>query len=509
MIPVLGPAAIREADAWTIANEPITPWALMERAAHACAHRILAVLERYGRPPVVVVVGMGNNGGDGLVIARQLRQSGYEVQVVRVRHRPEPSADNARNVALALEAGVKVTELTGTDQWAPPPTGAWIVDALLGTGLNEPLTGLAAEVVQVMNRSACPIISIDLPSGLFAESNTANDPERIVRATRTLSLELPKLVFLLPENDAFVGEWEIVPIGLDRAFIAGCETPYHVVEEGDVRNLMPPRERFAHKGSFGHALIAAGSEGRMGAAALAVQACLRSGAGLVTAHIPACGRDVLQSISPEAMCRSDPGASHLTQSPELKGFSAIGLGPGIGTHPETKRVVLDLLTGATLPVVVDADALNILAQEPQGLDRLPEQTILTPHPKEFDRLAGRTFSHGYDRVQHARGMAERWQCHIVLKGRWTAICGPAGQVRFNPTGNAGMAKGGSGDALTGLIAGLLAQGIAPEAACLLAVYAHGRAGDIAAASIGMDGMTAANLVQSIPAAWRTLRGGSE
>lgn len=506
MIPVLGPSAIREADAWTIANEPIDSWALMERAAHACAERIEQLLERSDRPAVVVVAGLGNNGGDGLAIARKLKQLGYTVDVVRVHHRPEPSADNSRNLNLAREAGVMVTELNTMSGWAIPPKGSWIVDALFGTGLTGPLSGLASEVVQAMNRSDCPIISIDLPSGLLAESNTSNDPQRIVRATRTLSLELPKLAFLLPENDGFVGDWEIVPIGLDRAFIARCGTPYHVIEEEDVRSLLRPRARFAHKGSFGHALILAGSEGRMGAAVLAAQSCLRSGTGLVTAHIPSCGRDVLQSTAPEAMCQLDPSPSHLTRFAELGGFTALGLGPGIGMHPETKLAVVELLANTTLPMVVDADALNILAQAPEGLDRLPKQTILTPHPKEFDRLAGRTFSNGYDRLQHAWELATRWQCHIVLKGHWSAICGPDGQVRFNPTGNPGMAKGGSGDVLTGVIAGLLAQGYSTSDACMLGVYVHGIAGDIAAASVGMDGMTAGDLVRSIPAAWQNLRG---
>lgn len=509
MIPVLGPAAIREADEWTIANEPISSWALMERAAGACVNRIVPLLERQGRPPVLVVAAMGNNGGDGLVIARKLRQAGFAVRVMRVHHRSEPSPDNERNHGLAVEAGVLVTELTDAADWSAPDKEAWVVDALVGTGLSAPLTGLAAEVVRRMNRSGRPIIAIDIPSGLFTESNAANDADRIVRATRTLTLQVPKLAFLMPENDGFVGAWEVVPIGLDSDFIARSSTPYRVLEAADVKGMLLPRGRFAHKGSFGHAVIMAGSEGRMGAAVLAVHACLRSGAGLVTAHVPGCGRDVLQSAAPEAMCRLDLETSHLTQSPELGGFSAIGLGPGLSTRAETKRAVLDLLASATLPVVIDADALNILSQEPEHLGRLPEESILTPHPKEFERLAGRSFTSGYDRMQHARILAEQWRCYIVLKGRWTAICGPDGQVCFNPTGNPGMAKGGSGDALTGLLTGLLAQGYPPGFACKVGVYLHGLAGDIAAASIGKDGMTAGDLVHAIPAAWRALREGSE
>lgn len=507
MIPVLGPAAIREADAWTIAHEPIDSWALMERAAQACTRRLSAWLRAAGSPPVNVVAGMGNNGGDGLAIARLLRDEGFDVSVCRVHHRERASQLNERNAGLLTEQGVPVQEVQQITDWAPPSPDGWIIDALMGTGLSAPLKGLAADMVRAMNACGNPIVAIDIPSGLFAESNDGNEAATVIRADWTLTLELPKLAFLLPEHGAHAGVWEQIPIGIDADQIRSLETPYRIMEEADARLLLRDRGRFSHKGSHGHALLVGGSEGRMGAAVLATQACLRSGAGLVTAMVPACGRDVLQMRAPEAMCIVDPCAGHLAMVPDAAAFQAVGVGPGMGMHAQSAQVI-DALLSQARPLVIDADALNLLASNNAWLGRVPQGSILTPHPKEFERLASRTFRSGFERLQAARELAARQGCHLILKGAWTAICSPDGRVRFNPTGNPGMAKGGSGDALTGLITGLLAMGYPPEDACALGVYVHGLAGDLAAEHIGMDGMTAMDLVRHIPLAWRQLRGNS-
>ncbi|MFN3875715.1 MAG: NAD(P)H-hydrate epimerase, partial [Flavobacteriales bacterium] len=394
MIPVLGPEAIRQADAYTIAHEPIASIELMERAASRCATRIVELV-RLGRftcePFLLVVAGMGNNGGDGLVVARLLHRSGLPVRVVRVRHRPSASPDNEANRLRAVEAGVEVLDLDAVAQW-PGTRPGLIIDALFGTGLSAPLRGLPAEAVRAMNGSGAPIIAIDLPSGLFAEDNAGNDPQAIVRASLTLTLELPKLCLLLPENAPFTGEWEAVPIGLHQGFIQGCDVPLRVVERGDAAALMPARPRFAHKGSFGHALLIGGSEGRIGAMVIAAKAALRSGAGLVTVAVPRCGRDVVQTAAPEAMCLPDPDATGITALPALAGFSAIGIGPGLGAGKKQTDALGALLASAQAPLVLDADAITILAAAPALRQRLPP---LLHQPGKFGLRVAQAFGFGF------------------------------------------------------------------------------------------------------------------
>lgn len=480
----------------------------MERAAAACADRILAELRATGAAEAHIVAGMGNNGGDGLVIARLLHTAGIAVSVARVRHRSEASPDNAANWTALHALGVQAWEVASIDDWTQPHRRAWIVDALFGVGLRAPLTGLCHDLVRAMNASGCPMVAIDLPSGMPAEPTAAWADAPVVKASWTLTLEVPKLGLLLPDHGTNAGEWEIVPIGLDRGFIAGCRAPYRIAELQDAVERLPVRQRFDHKGSFGHALVIAGCEGSMGAAVLATIACCRSGAGLVSAHVPGCGRDVMQAAIPDAMCSVDPEVTQISRLPDLGRCSAVACGPGMGTNAGTSRMLRALLEEWQGPLVLDADALNTIAAD-DGLRELSRPGwVLTPHPKEFDRLAGRTFQSGHDRLQHARELAALMGCHILLKGAWTAICTPDGEVAFNPTGNPGMAKGGSGDALTGLLAGLLAQRLAPFDACLLGAYAHGLAGDIAAERMGMVGMTASDLVGCLPEAWQRLRSAS-
>lgn len=506
MIPVLSPQMIREADSYTISNEPITPLALLERAAAACT-ACLDVTIRNGRfgsvRTILVVSGMGNNGGDGLAMAVLLKQAGYAVAVARINHAQKPSPENAVQQQRAVDTGIDVRDCASAIDLDKIDADL-IIDALFGTGLKAPLEGVAREAVGWMNASRRPIVSIDMPSGLLAESNLDNDHEGIVRALLTLTIEVPKLSLLLPENARFVGEWQVVPIGLHAEFVRNCATPYQLVEANDVRALIKPRPRFVHKGSFGHTLLIGGSLGRMGAMVLATKAALRSGAGLVTAAVPEEGLIVLQVSAPEAMCHPGCGKGVLERLPTLDAFSSVAIGPGLAMQPAVGHVLEQLLERVNVPLVVDADALNIIAKQPALLHALPKNTLLTPHPKEFERLAGRVFATGYDRLQAARQAASDWNCHIILKGAYTAICAPGGMVHFNPTGNAGMAKGGSGDALTGLLAGILAQGYSIGDTCMLGTYLHGMSGDIAADKLGQRGMTAMNLVRAIPSAWRVL-----
>jgi NAD(P)H-hydrate epimerase len=513
MIPVLTADQLRAADAHTIAHEPIPSIGLMERAAQACTERILkaraqGLLRSGSEDGCTVVMGMGNNGGDGAVVARLLHRAGWRVQVVRVRHRQPASPDNAVNWRRCLEEGIPCTEVGEAEPFGLAGDGP-IIDALFGTGLNAPLAGIAKRAVEAINATGREVISIDMPSGLFDGDNASNDPHAIVRATWTLTLEAPKPALLLPENQACVGRLSVVPIGLDGAFIRSMAPLLWLMEERDAVALLPPRPWHGHKGTFGHALLACGGQGRMGAAVLAVNAALRSGAGLVTAHVPRVGVPILQSVAPEAMCSADAHGEDIGPLPPLAPFTAIGAGPGLGTGPAVRDLLGQLFQEAGVPLVLDADALNVLAMEPALMERLPKGTVLTPHPREFDRIAARASGSGFERLHHARAFAAHRGCIVVLKGRYTAVCASDGSVFFNPTGNPGMAKGGSGDALTGLLTGLLAQGMEPLHAARLSVYLHGLAGDLAAGHKGMDGMTAMDLVHALPEAWRHLRNAAQ
>lgn len=513
MLPVCSTEQMRRADALTIEREPISALDLMERAAGRCAAWIMLRQRKGDITPsqtgrYVVVVGMGNNGGDGLVIARLLHQAGFPVVVRRVVHREKPSPEHATNLERARAMGIEVLDLRSADQLSVS-AGDVVIDALFGTGLDRPVEGLAAEVIRAINASGAPVIAIDLPSGLWATENVGNDPATIIRATGTLTFEWPKLALLLPEHSDRVGYWEALPIGLSAAALQGSDLPFTVLELSDIIPMLRGRPRAGHKGVFGHALLIAGSRGRMGAAVLATRACLRSGTGLVTVHVPACGLEVLQSAAPEAMCSVDPAEGLVTDVPRNLVVSAVGIGPGLGTDPEPANVLKRLIQDPPAPLILDADALNILAENLTWTAFLPPGTILTPHPKEFDRLHGKPSASGSERLQRARDMALRTRCTVVLKGAPTAVCAPDGRVVFNSTGNAGMARGGSGDALTGLLTGLVAQGYAPGTAALVGVYLHGLAGDLMAKRKGQDGMSISDLIEALPEAWQLLRGGSE
>ncbi len=513
MLPFLNAEQMRTLDAHTTENEPITTLELMERAASRCAQWILERTRegRFGPPQettFLVLSGMGNNGGDGLVIARLLHASGFFVRVFRYEHRSQASADNASNwdrlddilIERVSSPDVKTAlEIRSTDV---------VIDALFGTGLSGRVTDQVAQLIQWVAESGRPVVAVDLPSGLFAEDNTNNDPEGIVRASYTLTFEFPKLALVLPENEAFVGAWEVLPIGSDHDFAASLATPYRILQEADILPLLRPRPHFGHKGTFGHALIIAGSTSKAGAAVLATRGALRSGVGLVTAHVPKAALDILQICCPEAMCSTAPSGSIVDSLPKPSLATAIGIGPGLGSAPDTALVLKSSIQEREAPLVLDADALNILSDNRTWRAFLPPDTILTPHPKEFDRLHGAPAVNGYQRLGRARQMAKDLGVIVVLKGAWTAICSPDGAVFFNSTGNPGMAKGGSGDVLTGLLTGLRAQGYGPLKAAVLGVFLHGLAGDIAARHKGMDAMIAGDLVEALPEAWKQLRNAS-
>jgi NAD(P)H-hydrate epimerase len=502
LITLLSASQLREADQFTITNEPIPSNKLMERAAFACYQWI----EQNMNPKqhFVIFCGTGNNGGDGLVLAKLLSKNNCSVSV----HVLGDSDNGSDDFKIHLEklknfTLVPIHHIQSSDQIQELKDDCIIIDALFGSGLNRPIEGLAKEVIHRINLSNFPVISIDLPSGLYVEDNYQNHSKSIVQATYTLTFERPRLSFLLADFGEKAGEWKVIPIGLNEAFLDGLHTPYYLLTKSYVQSLLKKRKKFSHKGTYGHALLVSGSKGKIGAAILATKAALHSGAGLVTTFVPQCGYDIIQTTCPEAMCLISSEYDYLVGEIDLTHFQSIGIGPGIGTQPGTSELVLKIIQQATCPLVIDADALNILSQNPDWLKILPKNSILTPHPKEFDRLFGASKS-AYDRLQKQLEQSKAHSIFILVKGAHSSFSTPSGEVFFNSTGNPGMAKGGSGDVLTGIITSILASNHSPKEAVILALYLHGLAGDKAKKKYTEYAMSAAQIIDCIPKAFKQL-----
>ncbi|MDR1344763.1 MAG: NAD(P)H-hydrate dehydratase [Tannerellaceae bacterium] len=508
MIKIFTAGQIKELDQYTIENEPVLPEDLVGRAAGAFACEFA---RRYGKQyRVVVFAGQGNNGADALAVAALLTEN-YSFPHVETYLFNPPSGKlsevcERNRQRLKATGSAAFTEVKA--HFSPPPLGERdvVIDGLFGSGLNRPLTGGFAGVVGYINRSGATIVSIDLPSGLFCEDNRENSPAAVIRAKLTLTFGSPRLAFFLPENAMYAGEWKTLDIGIHPRIIADTHTPYYMVDEDYVAQSIRPRSKFVHKGMFGHALLVAGSRGKMGAALLAAKACLRAGAGLLTVHLPSCGEAILQSAFPEAMLSLDEDTGCVTSLPDdLEPYTAIGIGPGLGRSAEAAYVLKTLLAEAASPLVIDADAINIIAANKEDmLPLIPPDTILTPHVKEFERLAGECDS-SYERLMKARTFAAEHKLVVVLKGACTATCTPQGNIFFNNTGNPGMATAGSGDVLTGLILGLLASGHPPVEAATCGVLLHGLAGDIALAYQSEESLTAGDIIEKIGKAFRQTR----
>lgn len=499
---ILTAQQLREADEHTINNEPVSSIDLMERAAAKCVAWIVQHIEKGTQ--VNVYCGPGNNGGDGLAIARILIEKEYSVHVSVVassKYSPDFTINEQR---LKSMTPAEVRYISDPSQIEPPARDSVVIDALFGSGLNKIAEGIYADVIYAINRSGARVISIDLPSGLFADDNSTNKGEGVIRAWRTLTFQTPKLAFMFPGGGSYVGEFVVLDIGLSRDYLAQAGAKDHFITKHDVAMLLRPRAKFSHKGSFGHALIIGGSYGKMGAAALAAEACIRSGAGLVTVHIPQCGYQVIQSAVPEAMASVDNGEHFITSMPRSGTFSALGIGPGLGTNDRTKNMMKLLVQDTRVPMLIDADALNILGENKTWISFLKGGTILTPHSKEFERIAG-GWMNDEERHQLHRNFAVKHNVYVVLKGAHTAVACPDGNVYFNSTGNTGMATGGSGDVLTGIITGLVAQGYNPRDASVLGVYLHGLAGDLAAAQGSEESLAAGDIAKELGQAFKYLR----
>lgn len=493
-------SAIRELDSYTIEHEPVESIDLMERAARALA---IAMLDRYAGRSFAVFAGAGNNGGDGLAVARMLYDAGCSVQVWVINPKGKLSPDCEVNLARLQSRFVDVAEVGNTFSMPSLDSGTIIVDALFGSGLNKPVTeGVYADVIQGINGSQCDVVAVDMPSGLMGEE-CASDDGIIVKASVTFTLQFPKMSLLFPENALYVGDFSILDIGLSQEGIKKYASNLYFTDEKDIKPLLKPRARHSHKGDFGRALLVAGSKGMAGASVLAARAAMRSGAGLLTVHVPESNNIIVQTSVPEAMTSIDSNDSCFSDLIDVSRYDAVAVGPGIGQNKESERALLHLIENCRVPMVIDADALNILARNSEYLYRLPAGSVLTPHPGEFARLFG-DCANSYEKLQKAQSYAVASGVTVVLKGAYTVIIAPDGNLYFNSTGNPGMATGGSGDVLTGIVLSLLVQGHAAADAARYGVYIHGLAGDCAVKEKGEISLVAGDIVDCLPQAWKTL-----
>ena len=495
---------IHELDHYTMEHEPIRSIDLMERAAKALTRAITSKWDN--QKPVVVFAGPGNNGGDALAVARMLSEQNYKVAVYLFNISNKLSEDCAANKRRIQDAH-RIKDFTEViEEFDPPQLEAnmLVIDGLFGSGLNKPLAGGFASLVKYINQSPATIVSIDVPSGLMTEDNTYNVRANIIKADLTLTLQQKKLAFLFPENQQFIGELKILDIRLSEEGIRKMDAQFTVLEESEVRAMMLHRNEFAHKGNMGTALIVAGSYGMAGAAILASKACLRSGVGKVVVRTPRRNNDIMQISVPEAIIYPDHDEKYFSETVDSEDVDAMAIGPGLRQQENTAIALITQIRRTQAPIVVDADGLNMLANHRAWLQQLPKNIIMTPHPKEFDRLNGGTCADSYERLSKARDMAEHLQAYIILKGHYSALCLPNGQVIFNSTGNAGMATAGCGDVLAGIITALLARGYKHADACMVGMYLHGLAGDLAAKELGQESLLASDLIDYLPKAFRRI-----
>ena len=484
---------VRAWDEFTIKQEPITSLDLMERAAKQCTRWIVDHALFNG--VVKIFCGKGNNGGDGLAIARQLVEQDVAVEIFILEFGAKGTEDFQANLTRLHRVTKHIHFIQSKSLFPVVNNNDIVIDALHGLGLNRPLEGLTAALVEHLNDSGALIVSIDIPSGMYADKSSKGNT--MVRARHTLTFQVLKPCFLASENSASIGKVEVLDIGLHPGFDPGSST-LQLTSLIEARNVYRPRDAFSHKGSFGHTLIIGGAEGKAGAAIIAADAAIHSGAGLTTVHLLNGDNTSINTRCPEVMTMA---GDELVKK-NLAKFSSIAIGPGLGTDDIAGHLVSLLVENYAGRLLMDADALNVLAQHKDWLDQLPPSTVLTPHPKEFDRLFG---EHGseFDRWEKALTVSKERGCIIILKGHHTLIA-VNGSGYLNTTGNAGLAKGGSGDALTGVIAALLAQGYEAAAAAQLGVFLHGLAADVAVRDQAEESLTASDVIASLGKAFELL-----
>lgn len=498
MIKILNGEQIRELDAYTIKHEPIPSIDLMERACRAfCSWFTTHVDTRY---TVGIVCGTGNNGGDGMGIARMLLDWNYSVKVWVVEGGGRESLDFKTNLQRLREK-IQIQAISKNYDKGLFDGCNVLIDALFGSGLSRPVEGVSAEVISCMNQADAIRIAVDIPSGLMVDAPSTG---AIIKADHTVSFQLPKLAFFLPENHPYVGEWHVVDIGLSKAGLEQTQSDTFLLTKKSITRLLKPLHKFDHKGKRGHALLIAGSYGKMGAAVLASRAALRTGLGLLTTHVPAKGYEIIQTAVPEAMVSIDQADECFSIMPGMEPYTAVGIGPGLGKDKLTIQALAVALEKINVPLVLDADALNIISENRELLALLRPGTMLTPHPKEFERLAGAS-KNDFERLDRQRAFSKKYQVVVVLKGAHTTITSPEGRMYINNTGNPAMATGGSGDVLTGMLTALLAQGYSFVEAAQLGIWLHGLAGDEARRKLGQRGLIASDFIEHLPVAFSSLK----
>ncbi|MBE8723059.1 NAD(P)H-hydrate dehydratase [Sphingobacterium pedocola] len=502
---VLSATQMKQVDALTLQGEGISAIDLMERASKALFTQLNKDLD-LGNTSLVIFCGPGNNGGDGLALARLLHDAGHQIFVyLLTRHRYSP--ENITNQKRLLDKGIIVEKIDPTTV-IEIPSDALIVDAFFGSGTSRPLSSDWKKFIGYLNSHSNTRVAIDIPSGLIADAHV-DQHSPVIKADYTYTFQSPKLCLLLPENARYIGEVVVVDIGLDQLAMKESGTSYYYTIREDIIDMIPKFNRFAHKGTFGHAFIVGGSFGKIGAIALSCKAALKTGCGMVSSYIPACGYAILQSSFPEAMVLTDEDTNSLSTVPDnFLSYSSIGIGMGMGTDQKAQQALFLLLSKLSeqqndIPLMVDADALNILAIHPEWLKLLPPLSILTPHPKELERLIG-PWKNDFEKLQKALYFSNTYEVITIIKGANTAIVFPDGQIHFNSTGNWGMATAGSGDVLSGMISSLLAQGFSPQDTARAGVFLHGLAADLTIRKIHPKSLIASDLIEHISSAWDTV-----
>jgi hydroxyethylthiazole kinase-like uncharacterized protein yjeF len=493
-------AQIYEAIDITIQKNQITSNDLMEFAGTQIFNWFHMRMQG-AQVPIHIYCGIGNNGGCGLVLGRHLLHHGYNVQVYVVNFSDKRTKGFLTNYDRIKEFKVWPRLLKEGEAFPEMKKEDIIVDAIFGIGLNRETADWVKDLIKYINASEAYTVSLEVPSGLYPDHGP-EDKEAVIESNYTLTSQAPKLSFFLPETGVYMQQWEAIDIGLDQEYLQTTDTEAQLIDTFEVLPLYMPREKFAHKGTYGHSLIIGGSYGKMGAVTLSSSACLRVGAGLVTAYIPKCGYTVLQSSFPEAMVVCDADEKHISKIEYDVEPTVIGIGVGLGTEEATVTALETFLKTNTTRLVIDADALNILAAHTELLEYIPKGSILTPHPKELKRLIGE-WSDDFDKLSKAKAFAKKYDCILIIKGAHTVIVYDT-YLYINNTGNPGMATAGSGDVLTGMLTGLLSQGYDPIKAAIFGVYLHGKAGDLALLGLGYQALLASDIIDFIGDAYLDL-----
>lgn len=505
---------IAEIDRCTLSSENITEYTLVKRVAKALSvwfKENISVNKR----KIYLFAGSGNNGNDVIAMAANLGSRGFDCYLYVLNRDKSSSLRNELLEELYIYGSVYIKSIKSSLDIPSIEQNSIVIDGIFGTGLNRKVDGIHCDLINTINRSNSFVISIDVPSGLFSDKLNEDGTPVIVNADNTLTLEFPKLCMFYKENYCYIGKWFVVSVGLDLGIISRLSTPYKMIVADTIKPLLRVRDKYSHKGTYGHAFLIAGSFGMAGSAVLAARSALRSGVGLLTVHVPQKLYDVVQISVNEAICTLDASdyiisscfGSGVYGSKETIGsycdldkYSAIAIGPGIGKAPDTVNAFKELLKYYDSPMVIDADAINILSSHKEMLKYVPEYSILTPHPKEFKRMVG-DYINTEEAIQKQVDFSKENKVIVVLKGANTSISTPDGMLYFNSTGNPGMATAGSGDVLCGVLLGLLAQGYSPEASAIIGVYLHSLSGDIAADKLGQESLIAGDIIDNLGSAF--------